>query len=116
LCPGRGAARSDAPQTRDRKGDGVRYGPGSAVHRFASASRCTASGTRAANSRTITGKSRRTTMLSAKDIGGLMAMMPAFATDNAADIRATSTVDVGRLHHGLDRMIRDGANVIATTG
>jgi dihydrodipicolinate synthase/N-acetylneuraminate lyase len=55
-------------------------------------------------------------MLSASDIGGLMAMMPAFATDDAADIHATSTVDVGRLHHGLDRMIRDGANVIATTG
>ena len=55
-------------------------------------------------------------MLSASDIGGLMAMMPAFATDDAADIRSTSTVDVGRLHHGLDRMIRDGANIIATTG
>jgi dihydrodipicolinate synthase/N-acetylneuraminate lyase len=55
-------------------------------------------------------------MLSAKDIGGLMAMMPAFATDDAADIRATSTVDVDRLHKGLDRMIRDGADVIATTG
>lgn len=55
-------------------------------------------------------------MLSAKDIGGLMAMMPAFATDDAADIHATATIDVGRLHHGLDRMIRDGANVIATAG
>lgn len=55
-------------------------------------------------------------MLSASDVGGLMAMMPAFATDDAADIRATSTIDVGRLHHGLDRMVRDGANVIATTG
>jgi len=55
-------------------------------------------------------------MLSASDVGGLMAMMPAFATDDAADIRATSTIDVGRLHQGLDRMIRDGANVIATTG
>ena len=55
-------------------------------------------------------------MLSASDLGGLMAMMPAFATDNAADIHATATVDVGRLHHGLDRMIRDGADVIATTG
>lgn len=55
-------------------------------------------------------------MLTASDVGGLMAMMPAFATDDAADIRATATVDVGRLHHGLDRMIRDGANVIATTG
>jgi hydratase-aldolase len=55
-------------------------------------------------------------MLSAKDLGGLMAMMPAFATDNAADINATSTVDVGRLHHGVDRMIRDGANVMAAAG
>jgi hydratase-aldolase len=55
-------------------------------------------------------------MLGASDIGGLMAMMPAFATDNAADINAVDTVAVDRLHAGLDRMIRDGANVIATTG
>jgi dihydrodipicolinate synthase/N-acetylneuraminate lyase len=55
-------------------------------------------------------------MLSAKDIGGLMAMMPAFATDNAADIRATSTVDVAKLHKGVDRMIGDGANVMAAAG
>lgn len=55
-------------------------------------------------------------MLSANELGGLMAMMPAFATDNAADIRATDTVDVGRLQRGLDRMIKDGADVIATTG
>ena len=55
-------------------------------------------------------------MLTAKDLGGLMAMMPAFATDDAADIRATATVDIDRLHRGLDRMIRDGADVIATTG
>jgi dihydrodipicolinate synthase/N-acetylneuraminate lyase len=55
-------------------------------------------------------------MLSAKDIGGLMAMMPAFATDDAADIRARATVDIGRLRQGLDRMIRDGADIIATSG
>ena len=55
-------------------------------------------------------------MLSAKDLGGLMAMMPAFATDNAADIRATSTVDMAKLHKGVDRMIRDGANVMAAAG
>jgi dihydrodipicolinate synthase/N-acetylneuraminate lyase len=55
-------------------------------------------------------------MLSAGDVGGLMAMMPAFATDDAADIRARSTVDVGRLRAGLDRMIADDADVIATTG
>ena len=33
-------------------------------------------------------------MLTANEVGGLMAMMPAFATDNAGDIHATSTVDV----------------------
>jgi hypothetical protein len=55
-------------------------------------------------------------MLSASDLGGLMAMMPAFATDDAGDIHSIATVDVGRLHHGLDRMISDGADVIATTG
>src|SRR5712671_3949541 len=59
---------------------------------------------------------RRTTMLSAGDIGGMMAMMPAFATDAAADLSATDTVSVERLRAGLDRMVRDGANVIATTG
>jgi len=55
-------------------------------------------------------------MLKASDIGGIMAMMPAFATDAAADIRATDTVSVERLRAGLDRMVSDGANVIATTG
>jgi dihydrodipicolinate synthase/N-acetylneuraminate lyase len=55
-------------------------------------------------------------MLAASDIGGMMAMMPAFATDDAADLRATDTVSVERLRAGLDRMVRDGANVIATTG
>ena len=55
-------------------------------------------------------------MLTARDLGGLMAMMPAFATDDANSIAARDTVDVGRLHHGVNRMISDGANVIATTG
>ena len=55
-------------------------------------------------------------MLGAGDIGGMMAMMPAFATDQAADLRATDTVSVERLRAGADRMVRDGANVIATTG
>jgi len=55
-------------------------------------------------------------MLTARDIGGMMAMMPAFATDGAADIRATDTVSVERLRSGLDRMVSDGADVIATTG
>ena len=55
-------------------------------------------------------------MLSANDIRGMMAMMPAFATDAAADLRATDTVSVERLRAGVDRMVRDGADVIATTG
>lgn len=55
-------------------------------------------------------------MLSAKDISGLMAMMPAFATDDAADYRQTATIGVDKMRVGLDRMIRDGANVISTTG
>jgi dihydrodipicolinate synthase/N-acetylneuraminate lyase len=55
-------------------------------------------------------------MLTASDVGGMMAMMPAFAKDDAADLRATDTVSVERLRAGLDRMVRDGADVIATTG
>jgi dihydrodipicolinate synthase/N-acetylneuraminate lyase len=55
-------------------------------------------------------------MLSASDIRGMMAMMPAFATDAAADLRATDTVSVERLRAGVERMVRDGADVIATTG
>src|SRR5262245_22358383 len=55
-------------------------------------------------------------MIGAGDVNGMMAMMPGFATDQAGDLRATDTVSVERLRAGLDRMVRDGANVIATTG
>src|SRR4051794_36549989 len=55
-------------------------------------------------------------MITASDLHGLMAMMPAFATDDAADIEANDTVSVERLEAGLDRMIRDGADVIAAAG
>jgi dihydrodipicolinate synthase/N-acetylneuraminate lyase len=55
-------------------------------------------------------------MLSASDIRGMMAMMPAFATDAAADLRATDMVSVERLRAGVDRMVNDGADVLATTG
>lgn len=55
-------------------------------------------------------------MISSNDLKGLMAMMPAFATDDAGDIHATNTVSVERMEKGLDRMIRDGANVIAAAG
>ncbi|NIO12271.1 MAG: dihydrodipicolinate synthetase, partial [Deltaproteobacteria bacterium] len=47
---------------------------------------------------------------------GVMAMMPAFATPDANDIRSTSTIDINNLKAGVDRMIADGGDVIATTG
>ena len=55
-------------------------------------------------------------MLTAKDLHGLMAMMPAFTKDGAGNLAAVDTVDVQRLREGLDRMISDGAGIIATTG
>jgi dihydrodipicolinate synthase/N-acetylneuraminate lyase len=56
-------------------------------------------------------------MLGSADLKGIMAMMPAFATDDAVNVDATATIDVDRLHKGVDRMIKDGgADVIATTG
>ena len=55
-------------------------------------------------------------MLTAKDIGGAMGMMPAFATDDAVDIRATQTIAVDNLAAGVDRIINDGIDVISTTG
>lgn len=55
-------------------------------------------------------------MLSAKDIQGVMAMMPAFATRDAGDLNATATIDVDNLQSSVDRIIKDGVDVITTTG
>lgn len=55
-------------------------------------------------------------MITSSDLGGLMAMMPCFATDDAADYRATNTISLERLEKGLNRMISDGANVVAVAG
>lgn len=55
-------------------------------------------------------------MVSAEDLSGVMGMMPAFATPNGADIDATSTIDLDNLRDGVNRMIGDGIDVIATTG
>jgi dihydrodipicolinate synthase/N-acetylneuraminate lyase len=55
-------------------------------------------------------------MLCAKDLSGVLAMMPAFSTPDAVDIRATETIAVDNLKEGVDRIIKDGANNIATTG
>lgn len=55
-------------------------------------------------------------MLDPKDLSGILAMMPAFATDDAISLAAANTVDVDRLRHGVDRIVTDGIDVIATTG
>jgi 4-(2-carboxyphenyl)-2-oxobut-3-enoate aldolase len=55
-------------------------------------------------------------MVTAKDVRGVMAMMPSFSTDNAGNLDANSTVAVDNLQAGVDRMIQDGIDVITTTG
>ena len=56
-------------------------------------------------------------MLTAQDLTGIMAMMPAFATPDAADINATNTVAVDNLKAAVDKIIDDdGTQVISTTG
>jgi 4-(2-carboxyphenyl)-2-oxobut-3-enoate aldolase len=55
-------------------------------------------------------------MITSADLSGLMAMMPAFGTDDANELTATQTVSVERLEAGLNRMIGDGCDVISTTG
>ncbi len=42
--------------------------------------------------------------------------MPSFATEDAVDIRATQTISVDNLKEGVDRIIKDGIGLIATTG
>ncbi len=54
--------------------------------------------------------------ITSQELSGVMAMMPAFATDDAGDIRAKETVHVENLKEGVDNMIRDGAHIIATMG
>ena len=55
-------------------------------------------------------------MVSCSDLSGVMAMMPAFTTDDGGSIDATDTISVDRLEDGLNRMIADGAGVISTCG
>ena len=55
-------------------------------------------------------------MISANELNGILAMMPAFATADATDIRATQTIAVDNLKEGVDKIIKDGVNNIATTG
>jgi len=55
-------------------------------------------------------------MISANELNGILAMMPAFATPDATDVRATQTIAVDNLKDGVDKIIKDGINNIATTG
>jgi dihydrodipicolinate synthase/N-acetylneuraminate lyase len=55
-------------------------------------------------------------MISANELKGVLGMMPAFATSDAVDIRATQTIAVDNLRHGVDKIIKDGVDNIATTG
>ncbi len=55
-------------------------------------------------------------MISAKELNGVLGMMPAFATSDATDIKATQTIAVDNLKDGVDKIIKDGINNIATTG
>jgi dihydrodipicolinate synthase/N-acetylneuraminate lyase len=55
-------------------------------------------------------------MITANELNGVLGMMPAFATPDAVDIRATQTIAVDNLKEGVDKIIKDGVQNIATTG
>ena len=55
-------------------------------------------------------------MITANELGGVLGMMPAFATPDAIDVRATQTIAVDNLKEAVDRIVNDGINNIATTG
>jgi len=55
-------------------------------------------------------------MITASELKGILGMMPAFATPDAPDIRATHTIAVDNLKEGVDKIIKDGIQNIATTG
>src|SRR5438093_8184347 len=55
-------------------------------------------------------------MVTAKDVQGVMAMMPSFSTKDAGDLTSKNSIDVDNLKTGVDRMINNGIDVITTTG
>src|SRR5512140_745167 len=55
-------------------------------------------------------------MIIAIDLKGIMAMMPAFTTKDGDRPDAEDTVDATELARAVDQIIRDGVNVITTTG
>ena len=52
-------------------------------------------------------------MISASDLHGLIGMVPAFTTEDGWNPHAKNTVNVGELERALDRIIRDGMNIVA---
>src|ERR1043165_4710496 len=55
-------------------------------------------------------------MLTTKDLKGVVAMMPAFTAKNGGDPEAEDTVDADACAAAVDKIIRDGADAIATMG
>ena len=55
-------------------------------------------------------------MITAQDLRGVMAMVPAFATPDADSLDARSTIDAENLAEGVDRIVKDGVHIVATTG
>ncbi|BCP12345.1 hypothetical protein MINTM020_44430 [Mycobacterium paraintracellulare] len=60
-------------------------------------------------------RAKKTTLL-ADDIRGLWAFVPAPGSPDAADVNAIDTVDTEALSELVDRLVRDGADGIVTTG
>jgi 4-(2-carboxyphenyl)-2-oxobut-3-enoate aldolase len=50
------------------------------------------------------------------ELKGVCGMMPSFATDDASSLLATNTINVQNLQEGVDKIIKDGIGMIATTG
>lgn len=55
-------------------------------------------------------------MITAGDLKGVVAMMPAFTTKDGDSPNAEDTVDTQALEASVEKMVGDGANAIATTG
>ena len=55
-------------------------------------------------------------MVGAKDLKGVLAMMPAFTTQDGHLPTATDTIDTAALEKAVDKIIRDGVDAIATSG
>jgi dihydrodipicolinate synthase/N-acetylneuraminate lyase len=55
-------------------------------------------------------------MITANDLNGIMAMMPAFTTKDGDQPDAEDTVNTTELARAVDQIIGDGVNVITTTG